>query len=317
MSARRLGHHDTDLTDKLLMPLNFRALLLFVMSCLFARTASAAADGDGMSRYFRTSDGVRLHYLEAGRGPTLVFVPGWTMPAEIWDAQIKYFSASYRVWALDPRGQGQSGVARYGYTAQRRARDIAELIDRAGEPVVLIGWSLGALESLKYVDIKGTKRLRALVLVDSSIGEEPRPKSDPSFVKGLKTDRAATTERFVRDMFRVTQDEAYLQRIIDGSLRMPSKAALSLLSYPFPREHWKQIVYRTDRPLLYAVGEHFSGQAENLKKNRPSAWVHVFENAGHALFVDEAASFNRLLEDFLAKEVALPGMAGGGDKKKD
>ena len=56
------------------------------------------------SAHFVTSDGVRLHYLDAGSGPPLVFVPGWTMPAWIWEPQLSHFSASHRVVALDPRG---------------------------------------------------------------------------------------------------------------------------------------------------------------------------------------------------------------------
>lgn len=45
----------------------------------------AASVKDGS---FITSDGVKLHYLESGTGPTILFVPGWTMPAEIWQPQI-------------------------------------------------------------------------------------------------------------------------------------------------------------------------------------------------------------------------------------
>lgn len=57
---------------------------------LLALACSAALDSpekqaEFPSRHFRTSDGVELHYLEAGSGPTLVFVPGWTMPADIWE----------------------------------------------------------------------------------------------------------------------------------------------------------------------------------------------------------------------------------------
>ena len=29
--------------------------------------------------FFTTTDGIRLHYLEAGSGPAIVFEPGWTM----------------------------------------------------------------------------------------------------------------------------------------------------------------------------------------------------------------------------------------------
>ena len=44
------------------------------------------------SDFFKTSDGVRIHYLEAGSGRPIVFIPGWTMPAWIWQKQIDEFS---------------------------------------------------------------------------------------------------------------------------------------------------------------------------------------------------------------------------------
>lgn len=52
---------------------------------------------------FTTSDGVKLHYLEAGKGLAIVFVPGWTMPAWIWEGQIHHFAEHYQVVVLDPR----------------------------------------------------------------------------------------------------------------------------------------------------------------------------------------------------------------------
>ena len=37
-----------------------------------------------VDRWFVTSDSVRLHYLSggSGAGPTIIFVPGWTMPVD-------------------------------------------------------------------------------------------------------------------------------------------------------------------------------------------------------------------------------------------
>lgn len=273
------------------------AALLSVLALLCALPAAAAP----ASRFFTASDGVRLHYLEAGQGSvTVVFVPGWTMPAEIWQPQIEYFGRAYRVIAFDPRGQGRSQVARSGYVPERRARDIKELLDAIGrEPVVLVGWSLGVLESLAYLHFHGAGRVSALVLVDNSIGEEPPPVSDPTFLARLRKNRAATVEGFVRRMYRQPQSEAYYRHLVRASQRMPVDAAVALLSYPYPREFWRDIVYATDRPLLYAVSERFRGQADNLRRRRPQAWTEVFANAGHALFVDEAARFNVLLDDFI------------------
>lgn len=80
----------------------FLAILLAAACILFPE--ASWAQGKFESRHFVTSDGIKLHYLEAGSGPTLMFVPGWTMPAWIWEPQLSHFSASHRVVALDPRG---------------------------------------------------------------------------------------------------------------------------------------------------------------------------------------------------------------------
>ena len=44
------------------------------------------------SRFFKTSDGVRIHYLESGSGRPIVFIPGWAMPGSIWQKQMDAFS---------------------------------------------------------------------------------------------------------------------------------------------------------------------------------------------------------------------------------
>jgi len=259
---------------------------------------------DARSRYFKASDGARLHYLEAGRGHTLVFVPGWTMPAFVWQAQIDHFSHRYRVIVFDPRGQGKSSIPPEGYTPERRALDIKELIDRLGdEPVVLIGWSLGVLESLAYIRQHGDGRIAGLVLVDNSIGENPPPVFDPTFLPRLRKDQKATMRRFVRGMHRRPQSEHYLNRLTRAALRVPLHASLALLNYRHPREYWKETVYATRKPVLYVVSNRFRGQANNLERHRPGSRVAIFDKAGHALFVDEPIAFNRVLGEFLTRDV--------------
>jgi non-heme chloroperoxidase len=70
-------------------------LLLILLPTHAAHAAGPAAAKDG---FLKTSDGVRLRYLEAGSGPAILFEPGWSMPAWIWDPQIRH-----HVIALDPR----------------------------------------------------------------------------------------------------------------------------------------------------------------------------------------------------------------------
>jgi microsomal epoxide hydrolase len=254
------------------------------------------------SSFFVASDGVRLHVLEAGpaeRSPVIALVPGWSMPAEIWCAQLEALGTRYRVAALDPRGQGRSEIARAGYTADRRAADIAEFVDRYPR-VVLVGWSLGALESLHYVRARGEAKLAGLVLVDSSVGEPPAPR--PGNFRGeLKRDRAVALDRFVRAMFRTPRPDAELAALAASASRLPLDASLALLAYPYPREHWRAAAHAVKVPLLYVVTPQFAAQATNLKRNRPATETAVFESAGHALFADEPVRFNALLADFASR----------------
>ncbi len=116
-------------------------------------TLGAAAQQAPTSGFFTTSDGVQLHYLEAGSGPGMVFVPGWTMPAWIWEAQLRHFAAHYHVVALDPRSQGESAKPGHGNSPERRAQDVHELVQQLKlGPAVLVGWSLAVPELLTYAD---------------------------------------------------------------------------------------------------------------------------------------------------------------------
>lgn len=253
---------------------------------------------------FVTSDGVRLNVLEAcppgAQGkPVIALVPGWSMPASVWRPQLAALGAKQCVAALDPRGQGASDLAPGGYTTARRAEDIREFLERyAG--AVLVGWSLGALEALEYVHRHGDAALRGLVLVDSSVGEDPAPPPSTGFIEGLKRDRRGTMEDFVRGLFRSPRAGGELAALTEAALRMPLDASLSLFPRGTPREHWRGIARGFRKPLLYVVSEPLAGQAQSLKRNRPATRVEVFERAGHALFADEPERFNALLLDFVS-----------------
>jgi non-heme chloroperoxidase len=269
----------------------------------------AAAQGPipAQSRFFVTSDGVRLHYLEAGprRADTIVLVPGWTMPAWIWGPQISAFARSYHVVAFDPRGQGESEVAISGYEPVRRGQDIAELIAALrSDPVLLVSWSLGVLDTLAYIHTDGDARVAGLVLVDNSVGEEPAPVPvRPPPRGGPRLSYDEYMRQFVRRMFRKPQSQAYLDTLTDATLRTPRHASTALLSYPMPRSYWRDTIYSTTKPVLYAVRPAFAGQAMNLERYRPGTEIAVFADAGHALFVDDAFRFNGLVQDFIRRRV--------------
>ncbi|MCX7382936.1 MAG: alpha/beta hydrolase [Alphaproteobacteria bacterium] len=277
------------------------AAALAALLLLLASPPSRAAE----HRYFVTSDGVRLHYIEAGKGQTMVLVPGWTMPAWIWQRQIDHFARQYRVIAFDPRGQGDSAIPESGYDHRRRGQDIADLIAALGPaPVLLVGWSLGVLDSLAYVHEHGDARLAGLVLVDNSIGEDPPPPPPAQPMKpGPKLPREVMMRNFVRGMFARPQPATWLDRLTETCLRTPQPVAAALLAYPVPRTYWKEAVYATTRPVFYIVRPKFEGQAANLAARHKTSETVVVRDAGHALFVDKFDQFNELLGGFIKRRV--------------
>jgi non-heme chloroperoxidase len=271
-----------------------------------ASLSKAAAQEAVQDRYFITSDGVRLHYLEAGpaTGHTIVFVPGWTMPAWIWQPQLRAFAPRYHVVAFDPRGQGDSDAPSRGYEPVRRSQDIAELVaNLAPMPALLVGWSLGVLDTLAYVRAHGDLMVAGLVLVDNSVGEEPPP-PPRSRRPGPVMPHAIAMHRFVTGMFLRRPSDAYLDRLTEATLHTPEAASRALLAYPMPRTYWRDAIYSTEKPVLYVVRPGWlAEQAANLAHNRPGTQIAVFQGAGHALFVDDAARFNALLAGFMTRTV--------------
>lgn len=266
------------------------------------------------SVHFNSSDGVRLHVLETcpsgksaqyAAAPVIAFVPGWSMPAAVWREQLLALGRTHCVAALDPRGQGESEVAGSGYNIARRATDIREFVARYPR-VVLVAWSLGALEALEYIHRHGDLALDALVLVDSSVGEDPEPPSSSAFRDALNRDRRAAIAGFMQDIFGATRSASEIEALTAAALRMPLKASLSVFPRGIPRTHWRAIARSFPKPLLYVVSAQFSSQAQNLKQNRPTTQIAIFEKAGHALFADEPARFNDLLTGFIASAAVQP-----------
>ena len=253
---------------------------------------------------FKTSDGVKLHYLEAGSGPPIFFEPGWSMPAWIWDAQIKYFAEHFHIVALDPRSQGDSDKPTEGNSCERRAQDIKELIVHLKlDHVVLVGWSLGVPELLTYAEQFGGSRIRAYVLVDGFAWDKQDPQFITSMVgmyKQVQTNRREFTDKFVRSMYKKPQPEEYIQRVVAASLKMPSDSAVAASVSSISRADWRPALAKVDRPVLVMCQAKLKGMAADpIVSAIPAARAELFEDAGHALFVDDAERFNALLGEFI------------------
>jgi microsomal epoxide hydrolase len=276
--------------------LTIALLCILSASTLVAQTAK--------SGFFQTSDGTRIHYLEAGAGRPIVFIPGWTMPAWIWQKQIDEFSKSYRVIAVDPRSQGESDKPTFGHLPETRARDYKELIDHLElKRPVLVGWSMACAEQLKYVEQFGTENLAGLVLVDGFIPDKPSPEmliGMSGWMNLLQQDRQKQADGFVRGMYRKPQPEEYLKRVINASTSVPADTAVVLIYDMIAVKDFSKAFARLDRPVLFAYQPETQPTADFLKsKLGDKLRLERFDGDGHALFVDDPEKFNRILAEFL------------------
>ena len=278
-------------------------VLLFLSLLLVSPALHGAASVKDGS--FTTSDGVKLHYLESGAGSTILFVPGWTMPAEIWQPQIEYFSKTYHVVAVDPRSQGASDKPAEGNYPSRRAQDYRELIDHlGGSPVVLVGWSLAVHEALTYVEMYGTDKLSALVLVDLNVytpsTQEERDRRY-TMLHNFQADRKQFAATFVRGMYHKPQTEQYLESVIAASLKTPTNSAVAMLAEYAVKNDLRPALPKLNIPVLAAMTENNRSSAELITSAVPGSQAEVFEDAGHCLFVDDADRFDTVLATFLQK----------------
>lgn len=278
----------------------------------------AAAQREPQSGYATSSDGTRIHYLVAGsppvyhvepgrsyvRQPTLLFVPGWTMPAWIWEKQMEHFGRMHRVAAMDPRSQGKSDRPRDGHFPQQRARDIRAVVEHLKlEPVVLVGWSMGVQEVVAYIEQFGTAGVAGVVLVDGIPGGPYDPQLTPMMLNwgaGFLRDRAQVTEAFARQSFLNPPSEEYLKRVVEASLSTPTDSAIALLLGSLTTDLTPALA-RIDRPALiaYAPGGPWTPVYQAMQEKIRGSRLEAFDGAGHALFVDQAEKFNAMLEEFL------------------
>ncbi len=276
--------------------------LAVILLCVLPTAGVAAQKPKG--DFFKTSDGIRIHYLEVGSGRPVIFIPGWTMPAWIWQKQIDEFSRKYHVIAVDPRSQGESDKPSYGHLPETRARDYKELVDHLGlKQPVLVGWSMACGELVKYAEQFGSENVAGFVLVDGYLPEKLSPElfaAMSGWMNQLQEDRQKQADGFIRNMFKKPQSEDYIKRLVDASTQVPADTAAVLIYDMIAVKDFSGGFARMNRPVLFAYQPDSQRGADFLKsKFADKVRLERFDGDGHALFVDDPDKFNRVLEEFL------------------
>jgi len=100
---------------------------------------------------FAEVNGVKLHYLIAGKGDPILLLHGYAETSRMWLPLIAKLAANHTVIAPDLRGFGQSAAPADGYTKAAMAQDIHALMVKLGYPKVrLVGHDIGLMVAYAY-----------------------------------------------------------------------------------------------------------------------------------------------------------------------
>ncbi|HEX6113233.1 MAG TPA: alpha/beta hydrolase [Geminicoccaceae bacterium] len=289
-------------------------------SPLASRTARAQVSGT--PGQVTTSDGVNLHYLEAGSGKPILMIPGWSQTAEQFKHQLSGLSDRYRVIAVDMRGHGESDKPEFGYKISRLAKDVHDTIHALGlEEVNILGHSMGSSVIWNYYDLFGPERLSKLLLIDQmpmitsnpAWPEEERVNSGAIFdpqslyetINALAgPDGVETTRGFIGNMVTKSIAEEEKAWIIERNLTMPRQHAATLL-YNHSTQDWRDLIPRLELPTLVVGGRvsvvPWRSQAW-IAEQIPGAQLEIFEEeegGNHFMFIEAPEKFNALVADFV------------------
>ena len=116
---------------------------------------------------FANVNGVRLHYLTAGKGDPVVLLHGYAENSHMWRPLIAELAKTHTVIAPDLRGFGQSSKPVTGYDKKTMAQDIHALVLSIGyQRETVVGHDIGLMVAYAYAAQYPTEVDR-IVLMDA------------------------------------------------------------------------------------------------------------------------------------------------------
>jgi pimeloyl-ACP methyl ester carboxylesterase len=151
---------------------------------------------------FAESGGTRIHYVawnpEDAAKPGLLFLHGFLGHSHWWDFIAPFFTAQFRVFALDFSGMGDS-TPRPGYPTDGFIADITAVMRHAGiAPGIAVGHSFGGSRLLQACAL-APETLRRAIVLDSYFGLDPheeRPRHERRPAPRPYPDEATGLARF-------------------------------------------------------------------------------------------------------------------------
>jgi pimeloyl-ACP methyl ester carboxylesterase len=264
---------------------------------------------------------IQLFYEEMGTGQPVVFIHGWPSSHEMWEYQMTEIAGrGFRCIAYDRRGFGKSDKPWDGYDYDTLAGDLKSVIDELDlNDVILIGFSMGGGEVVRYLSRYGSDKISKVVLVSSVVPYMLKTNDNPDGVPAemfeqmaetMKEDRPAFLDGFGKTFFGVgilskPVSEPLLHWANTLTLRASLRATLECMR-SFSETDFRNDMKAVTLPTLIIHGDAdktvpIKPTSEQAAKMISQARYMVYEGAPHGLFISHKEKLNADLLEFIER----------------
>jgi len=269
--------------------------------------------GEPAGETFADIDGVRLRYVDSGKGTAVLFIHGFAASLEMWRRTFRAMATRHRALAVDLKGFGWSARPKGDYSHEAQAALLWKFLESRGvHEVALVGHSWGASVALAMA-LQAPERVRRIALYAAWVYQEQVPAFLPFAIGPFIGESLFSMLFQQRTRYRLAlafHDMRYvthgLVSDVEQMMSLPGSAATALAAMRSMNFAAQQQKYsRLTQPALLLWGRDDSvtppkGVAERLGRDL-RAGVHLYPSCGHFPMIEAARASNRDLADFLAK----------------
>lgn len=234
-------------------------------------------------------DGAMVHYEALGRGRPILFMHGWLGSWRYWVGAMQVASTSFRAYALDFYGFGDTAHDPLKYTIERQADLLDHFLNEMGiGKIAIVGHGLGALVGLAFIE-QFPRSVDRIMAVNCPLGQDginPRLRTAP--LSELIDWLAGRTPEMALALSDVSKADPLVVSASINSLQT---------------DNLMEIVHATSTPCLFVSGQNDPAVTAPTAEAAAAlpTMVHqiVLEDTGHFPMIDDPLRFNRLMTDFL------------------
>ena len=146
-----------------------KALRSFLVAVATLASVGVAAQDVKIESKFADVNGIRMHYLEAGKGEPVILVHGYAQNSHMWRPAMKELAKTHLVIAPDLRGFGDTTKAESGYDKKSMAVDVHALAQKLGiKKAGMAGHDIGLMVAYAYA-AQYPAEVDRIVLLDAFI----------------------------------------------------------------------------------------------------------------------------------------------------